>query len=77
MREDLFQDAVEDPIPEAPETPEHSIPPSESVYCDIGTDELHYIGEVQVPRPVPVELIVTIDGWDYVYKLDRRIKDSE
>lgn len=65
---------------EEPQTPtadeEHKAPPSESVYIDMGADELFYVGEVQLPRPTPVELVVEIDGWDYVYKLDRRAKSA-
>ena len=49
-------------------------PPSESVYADNGEEELAYIGEVQMPKPVPTELVVEVQGWDYYYKLDRRSK---
>jgi hypothetical protein len=68
---DLFADGAEVPV----DLPvKHTVPPSESVYVDIGVDELFYVGEIQLPRPTPVELVVEIDGWDYVYKLDRRSK---
>lgn len=50
--------------------------PSESVFADVGGAELAHIGELQIPRPIPVELIVEIDGFDYIYKLDRREKSS-
>lgn len=64
---DLF-----DPIAEPPSEPQHQIPPSESVFCDMGEEALVHIGEVQLPRPMPVELVIEVDGWDYFFKLDRR-----
>lgn len=67
---DLFE------TPVAPAPAEHSVPPSESVFVDLGGETLEYVGEVQIPRPVPPELVVEIDGWDYVYKLDRRAKSE-
>lgn len=62
--------------PEGTSTAEHQVPPSESVYVDMGVEELFYIGEVQLPRPIPVELVVEVDGWDYVYTLTSRHKDK-
>lgn len=70
---DLFAEGTE---PQPPVDEEHKAPPSESVFIDMGADELFYVGEVQLPRPTPVELVVEIDGWDYVYKLDRRAKSA-
>lgn len=72
QEKDLFRTSDIQPDSSA----EHQIPPSESVYVDLGGDELEHIGEIQIPRPTPVELIVEIDGWDYVYKLDRRAKSE-
>lgn len=51
--------------------------PSDSVYCDIGMEELFYIGEVQLPKPLPTELVIEIQGWDYIFKLDHRVKASK
>ena len=49
-------------------------PPSESVYADMGEEELSYVGEIQLPNPVPVELVVEVQGWDYYFTLTRRSK---
>lgn len=66
---DLFE---EPPVQEVP----HQIPPSESVFCDMGEEALTHIGEIQMPRPTPVEIVVEIDGWDYIYKLSERRKQQ-
>lgn len=68
---DLFELTEPASSPEA----EHIIPPSEGVFIDNG-DELVHIGEVQIPRPMPVELIVEIDGFDYYFKLSERRKSQ-
>lgn len=76
MDQDL-KDLFSSPEVEVASSPkEHKVPPSESVYIDLGLAELAYIGEVQLPRPLPVELVIEVDGWDYVYKLDRRAKSE-
>lgn len=71
---DLFEIPPHDHPVVEPET--HTVPPSESVFVDLGGETLEYIGEVQIPRPVPPEVVIEIDGWDYVYKLDRRAKSE-
>lgn len=50
--------------------------PSEDVFCDMGTEELFYIGTVQMPKPMPVEIVIEIQGWDYHFKLDHRVKSA-
>lgn len=50
--------------------------PSESVFADVGGEQLAHIGELQIPRPLPVEILIEVDGFDYYYKLDRREKSS-
>lgn len=50
--------------------------PSEGVYVDVGAQELLYVGEIQLPKPIPCELIVEIQGFDYIFKLDRRTKSE-
>lgn len=72
MAIDPVDDRTPDLFAESPSEPQHQIPPSESVFCDMGEEALSHIGEVQLPRPTPVELIIEVDGWDYIYKLDRR-----
>lgn len=66
--------STKDLFEEPARAPEHVVPPSEAVYADMGGPELFYIGEVQLPRPMPVELVIEVDGWDYYFKLDRREK---
>lgn len=70
--------------PQNPQTPDLFSPdrraedqPSEGVYVDLGAEELFWVGEVQLPKPLPVELVVEINGWDYVYKLDHRVKSND
>lgn len=50
--------------------------PSEGVYVDVGAEELFWVGEVQLPRPLPTELVVEINGWDYIFRLDHRVKSN-
>lgn len=50
--------------------------PSEGVYADVGQEELKYIGEIQLPSPMPVEIIVQIGGFDYIFKLSERVKSA-
>lgn len=51
-------------------------PSSDSVFCDNHAGQLDHIGEVQLPRPIPVEIVIEVDGFDYTYKLDRREKSA-
>lgn len=73
QEKDLFEQQVGEDRAQAAE---HSVPPSESVFVDLGGETLDYVGEVQMPRPLPPEVVIEIDGWDYVYKLDRRAKSE-
>lgn len=57
-----------------PEKPSQEAP-SNGVFAENGK-EFAYIGEVILPSPVPVEIMVEVNGWNYVYKLDRREKDE-
>lgn len=70
-------DAATGDLFEPPSKPEHEVPASQGVYCDMGLDELFYIGEVQMPRPMPTELVIEIDGWDYYFKLDARQRSAK
>ena len=56
--------------------PKKELPPSQGVYCDMGQEELFHIGEVQMPSPMPVELVVEVGGWDYIYSLTDRRKSQ-
>ncbi len=50
--------------------------PSHGVYVDNGKGQLEGVGEIILPMPLPVELVVTIGGYNYFFKLDRREVDE-
>lgn len=70
---DAPDDSPQHPDLFSPAPSEQEIP-SEGVYVDTGGELLEPIGEIQLPRPIPVELVVEVDGWDYTYKLSKREK---